>query len=204
MRRGLAAVVVLIVVLVVGVATVWVCGRVVGPMIVAFAGRKTPPAFISRVGQVMPDFELVDLQGRTWHLADLKGKTTFVNVWATWCPPCRKELPHLQRLYERVKDRPDVVLLTMNVDETTSKVRPFLSRNGYTFPVVFADDYVRTQLGATGIPRNWVLDANGVLRFDEVGYGDGAGDWVANAERMIEETRAVQGTPQPKETAVGR
>ena len=65
----------------------------------------------------MPDFELVDLQGRTWRLADLKGKTAFVNVWATWCAPCRKEMPHLQRLYDRVKGRPDVVLLTMNVDE---------------------------------------------------------------------------------------
>lgn len=190
MRRGLAAVVVLIVVLVAGVATVLVVG--------------TPAKVVRRVGQAMPDFVLVDLQGRTWRLADLKGKTAFVNVWATWCKPCLQELPHVQRLYERVKDRPDVVLLTMNVDKTGSNVQTFVSKNGYTFPVVLAYEYVQAQLRTSGFPRNWVLDANAVWRFDEVGYREDAGDWVANAERMIEEARAVQGTPQQKETAAGR
>ena len=190
MRRGLAAVVVLIVVLVVGVATVLVVG--------------TPAKVVRRVGQAMPDFALVDLQGRTWRLADLKGKTAFVNVWATWCKPCLQELPHVQTLYEGVRDRPAVVLLTMNVDKSRSDVDAFLSKNGYTFPVVLAYEYVQTKLRTSGFPRNWVLDANAVWRFDEVGYRDGDGDWVANAERMIEETRTVQGTPQQKKTAVGR
>ena len=179
MRRFVIWALVLAAVLAAAVATVWVV--------------ITPPTPIRRVGQQMPAFELVDLQGRSWRLADLKGKTAFVNVWATWCQPCRQELPHLQKLYERVKDRPDVVLLTMNVDETRSNVQPFVTTNGYTFPVIPAHGYVRKTLATTGIPRNRVIDANGVWRFDEVGYRDGEGDWVANAERLIEEARTAQG-----------
>ena len=107
-----------------GDRTVWLGSRGSISLVTAKAG----PVPVRRVGQAMPDFELVDLQGRPWRLADLKGKTAFVNVWATWCAPCRKEMPHLQRLYERVKDRPDVVLLTMNVDEKVAEVQLFVTR----------------------------------------------------------------------------
>lgn len=199
MRRALVAVVVLFVVLAAGIATVWLGSR----WIISFVTQKAGPAPVRRVGQAVPPFELADLQGRTWRLTDLKGKTAFVNVWATWCAPCRKELPHLQRLYERVKDRPDVVLLTMNVDEKVSEVQPFVAKNAYTFPVIPAHEYVRKTLTTTGIPRNWVIDAGGVWRFDEVGYRDGEDDWVANAERMIEEARTPQGAPTRPDQRTG-
>ncbi len=192
MRRGPLAVAVLIVVLAVGLATVWIGGGTVARSMAKLVFRGAQTALGQQVGQRMPDFELVDLEGRTWRLADLKGKTAFVNVWATWCPPCRRELPHLQKLYDMVKDRPDVVLLTMNVDEKRGEVQPFMTKNGYTFPVTFAYDYVRKTLATSSIPRNWVIDTGGVWRFDEVGYREGDGDWVANAERMIEQARAVQ------------
>lgn len=199
MRRPLVVLLVFLVVLAAGIATVWLGSR----WVVSLVTEKAGPAPVRRVGQAMPDFELVDLQGRTWRLADLKGKTAFVNVWATWCAPCRKEMPHLQRLYDRVKDRPDVVLLTMNVDEKVAEVQPFVTRNGYTFPVSPAYDYVRKTLATTGIPRNWVIDADGIWRFDEVGYRDGEGDWVANAERMIEEAGTPQEGPRRTGTPTG-
>jgi thiol-disulfide isomerase/thioredoxin len=189
MRRGPVAVAVLIVVLAVGLTTVWLVGR----KVITREG-KTAPDPVRRVGQTMPGFELVDLEGRTWRLSDLKGRTAFVNVWATWCEPCRKELPHLQKLYDGVKERPDVVFLTMNVDEKPSEVQPFIRTHGYTFPVILAYDYVRKTLATVGIPRNWVIDQNGVWRFDEIGYREGDGDWVANAQRMIEEVLATQGS----------
>lgn len=196
MRRPLVAVLVFLVVLAAGIATVWLGGR----WVISVVTEKAGPVPVRRIGQAMPDFELVDLQGRTWRLADLKGRTAFVNVWATWCAPCRKELPHLQRLYDRVKDRPDVVLLTMNVDEKVPEVQPFVTKNGYTFPVIPAYDYVRKTLATTGIPRNWVIDAAGVWRFDEVGYSPGDGDWVANAEHMIEQAGNPQGGPRDRGT----
>jgi thiol-disulfide isomerase/thioredoxin len=192
MKRPLVAVLVLLVVLAAGIATVLLGSR----WVISLVTEKAGPAPVRRVGEAMPDFELVDLQGRTWRLADFRGKTAFVNVWATWCAPCREELPHLQRLYDRVKDRPDVVLLTMNVDEKAPAVRPFVTRNAYTFPVLPAYDYVRKTLATTGIPRNWVIDADGVWRFDEVGYRAGRGDWVAHAERMIEEAGTRTGPSQ--------
>ena len=76
-------------------------------------------------------FELTDLQGRNWSLADLKGKVAFINVWATWCGPCREELPYVQKLTKQLKGRNDVVVLTLNTDEEVGKVEPFMKENKY-------------------------------------------------------------------------
>jgi thiol-disulfide isomerase/thioredoxin len=133
---------------------------------------------ISYFGKSMPDFELKGSDGRVWRRSDLAGKVAVVSVWATWCEPCRKELPLLQRLYERVRDRKDVVVLAFNVDEKPELVPPFVAANGFTFPVVLAHEFVRVKLATVGIPRLWILDAGGNWRFDEMGYAEGA-DWEA-------------------------
>ena len=70
-----------------------------------------------RAEKPFPPFELVDLSGKVWRLKDLAGKSLLINVWATWCGPCREELPHLQEVYEKVKDRADIQILTFNTDE---------------------------------------------------------------------------------------
>jgi thiol-disulfide isomerase/thioredoxin len=80
----------------------------------------------SSVSRAIPDFKLSDQNGKTWTLASLKGKATLISVWATWCGPCREELPHLQKLYEQVKNRDDIQVITLNVDEDLSLVEPFL------------------------------------------------------------------------------
>jgi thiol-disulfide isomerase/thioredoxin len=144
------------------------------------------PAPKQRVGETMPDFELRALDGRTWRRADLAGKVAFVNVWATWCGPCRQELPLLQQLHERLANRADVVLVAMNVDEDADKVAPFVAERGYTFPVLYAHDYVRKTLATRGIPRNWVIDADGVWRADQIGFDEAhAGSWVGDAETAV-------------------
>jgi len=135
-------------------------------------------------GKTMPAFQLVDLEGRKWTQADLAGKTAFINVWATWCPPCRREMPDLQKLWERVRTRPDVVLFTFNVDEAPEVVAPFVAKAGYTFPVLLAHDFVRNELKVQGIPRNWVVDRSGVWRADEIGFEE------ADAERWIDDAEA--------------
>ena len=136
-------------------------------------------------GKTMPAFSLVDLEGRTWTQADLAGKTAFINVWATWCPPCRKEMPDLQAFWERVRSRPDVVLLTMNVDEDVPLVAPFVKEHGYTFPVLLARGFVRDQLKVQGIPRNWVLDGSLVWRTDQIGLPMTLRSWGSWAEARI-------------------
>ncbi len=117
-----------------------------------------------------------DANGRTWTMADLKGKTTLVTVWATWCAPCRAELPAVQTLFEQIKEKKDVQFISISVDENPGVIAPFLKENHYTFPVLFARFTRIDELdGLGGIPRTWIVDSNGTLRFERLGYNPA--DW---------------------------
>ena len=84
----------------------------------------------------LPEFKLKDLKGRTWTLSDLKGKVTLINVWATWCAPCRVELPYVQRLHKALENVPGLQVLTLNLDEDPNLVPGYMQAGGYTFPVI--------------------------------------------------------------------
>jgi len=118
----------------------------------------------------LPQFELADLNGNTWRLKALKGKALLINLWATWCGPCKAELPKIQKLYERVKDRNDLAVLTFNVDEEAGRVEPFVKEKGYTFPVLLAYSLVENLFDVWGIPQNWIIDAQGKWLWQEVGF----------------------------------
>jgi thiol-disulfide isomerase/thioredoxin len=75
----------------------------------------------------LPAWELPDLKGKTWKLGELQGKTVLINVWATWCGPCQAEHPRLQALYEKLKDRADVQIVTFNVDDEIGAVEPYIT-----------------------------------------------------------------------------
>ncbi|HKV76666.1 MAG TPA: TlpA disulfide reductase family protein [Candidatus Sulfotelmatobacter sp.] len=108
------------------------------------------------------DFILTDLQGKSWHLRDLQGKVVLVNFWATWCPPCRKEMPDLQALYDKYKDQGFVVLSIS--DEDAAKVAPFIAERKISYPVLL--DPGRKVNGAfvvEGIPKSFVYDREGKL-----------------------------------------
>jgi len=108
------------------------------------------------------DFTLTDLQGKSWTLKALVGKVVLVNFWATWCPPCRKELPDLQALYNRFKDR-GVVVLGIS-DEDAAKVQPFVAQHNVTYPVLLDPGRKVNKLFAIqGIPRSLFYDRNGKL-----------------------------------------
>lgn len=134
-------------------------------------------------------FELADLQGRSWKLADLKGKVAFINLWATWCGPCREELPYVQKLSQQLKDRTDVVVLTLNTDEEVGKVEPFMKENKYTFPVLLGQSYADGN-GVNSIPRNWVVSVDGKLVFEGIGFGGDGEEWLKNAVQMIEKVKS--------------
>ena len=97
-------------------------------------------------------------------MEDLKGRTTFINFWATWCGPCIAEMPYLQKLHVRLKDQKNIQLLTLNVDENPGVVAPFLRSGNYTFPVLPAEQFVQRDLGVYGFPTNWVVDPDGIVR----------------------------------------
>ena len=108
------------------------------------------------------EIRLLDLQGKEWTLDALRGKVVIVNFWATWCPPCRKELPDLQALYLRFADRGLVVLAIS--DENADKVSQFLASSMITFPVLLDNGRkVSESFGVEGIPKSFVYDREGKL-----------------------------------------
>jgi peroxiredoxin len=108
------------------------------------------------------DFTLSDLKGKSWHLRDLKGKVVQVNFWATWCPPCRKEMPDLQAFYDKYKDQGFVVLSIS--DEEAAKVSPFITERNISYPVLLDPGRkVNEAFVVEGIPKSFVYDREGKL-----------------------------------------
>jgi len=139
----------------------------------------------------MPEWELSDLQGHLWKRTALKGKTVLIGVWGTWCGPCVAELPEFQKLYEQMKERGDVEVLSFNVDDEVGKVEPFIKQKGYTFPVLLARDYVNDVLQRNGIPRVWIVDREGKWRWERLGFDVEHGGWQESVmEKMSEAGKA--------------
>jgi len=108
------------------------------------------------------DFTLTDLQGKQWHLKDLRGKVVLVNFWATWCPPCRKEMPDLDALFNRFKDQAFVVLAIS--DEDAAKVSPFIAERKISYPILLDPGRKVTEsFKVEGIPKSFVYDRAGKL-----------------------------------------
>ena len=109
-----------------------------------------------------PEFTLQDISGKTWTFSELRGKVVLVNFWATWCPPCRKEMPDLDALYARFGDKGFVVLGIS--DEKAAKVEPFVRERKISFPVLLDPGRkVNEMFVVEGIPKSFVYDRDGKL-----------------------------------------
>ncbi|OXM84925.1 hypothetical protein CF651_18665 [Paenibacillus rigui] len=129
------------------------------------------------LGQVAPDFELLTLQGQPVKLSDFRGKKVVLNFWATWCPPCRVEMPHMQRFYSEYKDN-NVVILSVDATHTEASkipVQAFVDYWGLTFPVVLdtTGDIGKTYQ-VTAYPATYVIDEQGKIRKKHPGAMDQA------------------------------
>jgi thiol-disulfide isomerase/thioredoxin len=143
----------------------------------------------TKAGLALPEMTLPDATGKMWAVKNLQGKTTFINVWATWCAPCREELPSVQKLYELVKGRQDIQMITLNADQNPGEVQPFLTEHHYTFPVVMARRYLEDFPGSFPIPQNWMVDRAGILQQKSVGFDTKVVDWP---KEMLERLTRVQ------------
>ncbi len=128
----------------------------------AEANRLAPPAAGSlAVGDPAPDFTLVNLEGEPVRLADTRGQTVILNFWATWCPPCRVEMPDLQAAYER-HAADGLVILALDQDESAEQVHAFFDQMGLTFtPLLDVANLVADRYGVHSYPTSIFLDTEG-------------------------------------------
>ncbi|MDW7772494.1 MAG: TlpA disulfide reductase family protein [Desulfobulbaceae bacterium] len=124
---------------------------------------------VATVGNPAPDFTLVDRTGKEWTLSELKGRVVFINFWATWCPPCREEMPSMQSLYSQLPGDKFIMLAILNRD-APSLADLFVKKLGITMPVL--DDQsnaVGSQYGLTGLPETYIIDKQGIVREKFIG-----------------------------------
>ena len=125
-------------------------------------GRAREPGVGGQlVGKVAPGLDAPDLAGRRWTLGDADGRVVWVNFWATWCPPCRTEMPAMQRLHERFGDR--VLILGVDFGEEAGAVADFIDRYGITYPILLdpqLNNFYRWS-PQFGLPRHYFVDGTG-------------------------------------------
>lgn len=119
---------------------------------------------VAEVGKPAPQFKLVDTKGKTWDLAELKGRVVFLNFWATWCPPCREEMPSMQRLFASMPSDRFIMLAVLSNDDPAI-ADSLAAKIGATFPILIDPGSKTAQAyGLTGVPETFIIDKNGVLR----------------------------------------
>ncbi len=126
------------------------------------------------IGEQARDFTFPDLEGKEVSLSDFYGKkVVFVNVWATWCPSCKEELPTMQRLYEKFGGD-DFEVLAVSIDAGGGKaVAPYMKKHRYTFPALIdTSGSIQLLYGTTGVPESFIIDKKGRVAFVEIGPGD--------------------------------
>ncbi len=126
------------------------------------------------IGEPARDFTFLDLKGEQVSLSDYYGeKAVFVNIWATWCTSCKKELPTVQKMYEKLKGD-DFEVLAVSIDALGKKaVEPFMKEFGLTFPALLdTTGSIQPLYGTTGVPESFIVDKQGMIAFVEIGPGD--------------------------------
>jgi thiol-disulfide isomerase/thioredoxin len=116
-----------------------------------------------------PDFKLKDLSGKEVSLSDFKGKRVFVNFWATWCPPCKAEMPELEKLYQETKTS-DLVIIAVDLGEDKATVQKFIEKNKYNFQVLLDTNNEAASLyGIRSIPTSYFIDKDGYIVNGKIG-----------------------------------
>ncbi len=156
----------------------------------SFDGAPGGDASGARIGVQAPDFSLVDSEGRSRRLSSLRGKVVLVNFWATWCPPCRAEIPSMEELYRNYGRDGKLELLAINVEpEGPVIIEEFSKEYPHSFPVLFdIDARVQNLYGVFKFPETFIIDKNGIIVEKVVGAIDWTGPEVLSyLNRLIQE-----------------
>lgn len=156
---------------------------VAGLLMLAGCPGGPPPASVV-VGELAPEFTLVNMEGERVSLADYRGQVVVLNFWATWCPPCREEKPTMERLYQQFKDD-GLVFLAINVEENGHQVvSEYLMNNSFSFPILLdGKAEVQGLYGVFRYPESYIIDRDGTV----VEHIIGGRDWMESSTyRKIE------------------
>ena len=189
--RTAALVTSVVVLLFVAVAVAWLLGQKVrGPISTAgVVPNNIPVKAAPRVGALAPDFELSDVRSnKPLKLSSLRGKPVLVNFWGTWCPPCREEMPALEKIYEKVKGQVEFLGVSMGPRDEPMGVNQFVKLNNYTWTFIHdTDSSVSINYQVTGIPSTFFIDKNGVIR--SIHVGGAASEDLENGLKKAEEAQ---------------
>jgi peroxiredoxin len=157
-------------------------------------GPRRPDIVPLETGKEAPDIMVKDLEGNDVRLSDYKGKLVFLNFWATWCPPCREEMPSMERLFQALKDRP-FAMLAVSVDPSLRTVARFKAEFGYSFPILWDHEQEASRLyGTTGVPETFIIAPDGTLLFKIIGPDDWSKpENVSAIEKLLPRSRAEKG-----------
>lgn len=151
----------------------------------AFLMSCTDDAAKPEVGHPAPDFRLTSVDGVPVRLRDLEGKVVFVNLWATWCPPCRQEMPSMVELYKQFRDD-GLEILAISQDRDSAEVKRFMNRFQIPFPVLMDQNKMVYNLyRATGVPETHLIDKDGMIRFSRIGPFDWTSPDIVSTVRAL-------------------
>lgn len=149
------------------------------------------------IGEQARDFTYLDLEGKEVSLSDFyEKKVVFINIWATWCPSCKKELPTVQKMYEKFKGD-DFEVLAVSIDATGKKaVVPFMKKYGLTFPALLdTTGSIQLLYGTTGVPESFIIDKKGFVVYVEIGPGD----WTDSKRQAL-----IRGLIEESDVEIGK
>ena len=137
----------------------------------SFSATETDKQTLPAIARPFPaaDFSLQGEDGKTYRLSDYRGKVVVLNFWATWCPPCREEMPSLESLWQKVKDK-GIVVLAINVGEDSDAIFEFSGNYSMSFPIPMDHDgQVIKQYPVMGLPTTYVINSEGMVTHRAVG-----------------------------------
>jgi len=137
------------------------------------------------LGKPAPEFTLKDVDGHEVTLASLRGKTVLLNFWATWCEPCREEMPHLKTIYGEFRDK-GLTMVSVDTNEAAEKARQYFADHNYSFVnLLGSGSDVVPKYGANAIPRVVLIDKDGIVRYVHRGWGSGM-DLTPEVRKLME------------------